>query len=52
MVSLLLANLVHHFDWKLPDGLGPEEMDMKDKFGITLQKAVPLVIIPIHITTA
>ncbi|XP_057462489.1 cytochrome P450 76T24-like [Actinidia eriantha] len=52
MVNLLLANLVHHFDWKLPDGLVPEEMDMKDKFGITLQKAVPLVVIPVHITTS
>lgn len=43
MVSLLLANLVHHFNWKLPDGTAPEEMDMRDKFGITLQKAIPLV---------
>ncbi|KAG9151762.1 hypothetical protein Leryth_002051 [Lithospermum erythrorhizon] len=46
MMTLMLATLVHNFDWKLPNGMTPEEMDMKDKFGITLQKAEPLFAIP------
>ncbi|KAF3448445.1 hypothetical protein FNV43_RR09158 [Rhamnella rubrinervis] len=46
MLSLSLGNLVHHFDWKLPDGMAPEDIDIGDKFGITLQKAIPLVAIP------
>ncbi|KAL6322527.1 hypothetical protein AAG906_009829 [Vitis piasezkii] len=49
MVHLMLASLLHSFDWKLEDGLKPEDMDMSEKFGITLQKAKPLLAIPIRI---
>ncbi|KAL0409680.1 UNVERIFIED_CONTAM: Geraniol 8-hydroxylase [Sesamum radiatum] len=34
------------FDWKLPNGIAPEDMDMTEKFGVTLCKAEPLVAIP------
>ena len=48
MLNLLLASLVHHFDWKLfPDRMAPEGINTKDKFGLTLQKAIPLVAIPV-----
>ncbi|KAL4187085.1 hypothetical protein AMTRI_Chr09g37360 [Amborella trichopoda] len=46
MVHLMLTSLLHYFDWELPDGLKAEEMDMRDKFGVTLQKLVPLRLIP------
>lgn len=46
MMNLLLANLLHHFDWELPDGITSDNMDMRDRFGILLQKVVPLVGIP------
>lgn len=46
MLNMSLGSLVHHFDWKLPDGMAPEDIDMGDRFGITLQKAIPLVAIP------
>ena len=49
MVHLMLASLLHSFDWKLEDGLKPEDMDMSEMFGITLQKAKPLRAIPIRI---
>ena len=52
MLSLLLASLIHHFDWKLPDRMEPEDIDMKDKFGITMQKAIPLVAIPAVVAKA
>ncbi|XP_044476125.1 geraniol 8-hydroxylase-like isoform X2 [Mangifera indica] len=47
MLHLMLASLLHAFDWKLDDGITPEEMDMEDKFGITLQKAKPFLAIPV-----
>ncbi|KAL0296066.1 UNVERIFIED_CONTAM: cytochrome [Sesamum radiatum] len=47
MVSLMLANLVHNFDWELPNGLKPEDLDMNDGLGMTLHKHEPLVVIPV-----
>eukprot|EP01018_Ginkgo_biloba_P019048 Gb_20267 [translate_table: standard] len=47
MLQLVVASLLHSFDWRLPDGQNSDnEMDMTEKFGITLQKAVPLTAIP------
>ncbi|XP_077239298.1 cytochrome P450 76T24-like [Tasmannia lanceolata] len=48
MVTLMLASLLHSFSWKLPNGMAPEDMDMRYKFGGTLQRAVPLCAIPIR----
>jgi len=46
MVHVLLASLLHSFDWELPEGMPAEQLDITDKFGLTLQKAVPLEAIP------
>ncbi|CAN1747945.1 Geraniol 8-hydroxylase [Linum perenne] len=43
MLHMMLGSLIHSFDWKLEDG---ESLDMEEKFGITLQKAKPLVAFP------
>ena len=48
MVQLMLASLVHSYDWKLEDGVTPENMNMEDKFFVTLQKAQPLRAFPIQ----
>ncbi|GAB2211446.1 hypothetical protein Droror1_Dr00024759 [Drosera rotundifolia] len=42
MLHLMLASLIHSFDWKLPDGVTPETIDMDDKFGFALRMARPL----------
>jgi len=47
MLTLMLATLLHSFDWKLEDGMNSKELDMDEKFGIALQKTKPLNIIPI-----
>ncbi|KAJ9568499.1 hypothetical protein OSB04_004465 [Centaurea solstitialis] len=46
MVQLLTATLVHAFDWKLADGLDPEKLNMEEAYGLTLQRAVPLLVHP------
>ncbi|KAM0937870.1 putative flavonoid 3'-monooxygenase [Dioscorea sansibarensis] len=47
MTTLLLASLVHGFDWALPDGLSPENLNMDVEYGLTLERSVPLVARPI-----
>ncbi|KAL3517049.1 hypothetical protein ACH5RR_023951 [Cinchona calisaya] len=51
MLHLIIASLLHHFDWKLEDGIKPEDIDMSEKFGATVKKAVPLKAIPVLINT-
>ncbi|RYR70979.1 hypothetical protein Ahy_A02g005284 [Arachis hypogaea] len=46
-VHIVLASLLYGYDWKLPNELEAKDIDMSEKFGITLHKAQPLQIIPI-----
>ncbi|KAI7726861.1 hypothetical protein M8C21_021787, partial [Ambrosia artemisiifolia] len=41
MLSLIVASFVYYFDWD-----AKEEIDMNDKYGLTLLKATPLVASP------
>ncbi|CAA2978654.1 ferruginol synthase-like [Olea europaea subsp. europaea] len=49
MVHLMLATLICNFEWLLEEGLKPEEVDMSEKFGLALQKAIPLKAVPIKL---
>ncbi|KAJ9707297.1 hypothetical protein PVL29_002329 [Vitis rotundifolia] len=49
MVQLMLASLIHSYDWKLEDGMTPENMNVEEKVGVTLPKAQPLRVLPIHV---
>ncbi|GKA02245.1 cytochrome P450 71A4-like protein [Tanacetum coccineum] len=44
--KLALANLVYKFDFKLPNGLRLEQLDMTDSTGITVRRKYPLLVIP------
>ncbi|KAF9624187.1 hypothetical protein IFM89_008125 [Coptis chinensis] len=46
MVTFLFATLVHAFDWELPEGQKAEKLNMEEAFGITLQRKVPLMLLP------
>ncbi|XP_059442675.1 flavonoid 3'-monooxygenase [Corylus avellana] len=46
MVHLLTASLVHAFDWDLANGLMPEKLNMDEAYGLTLQRAEPLMVHP------
>ncbi|GAB2221006.1 hypothetical protein Droror1_Dr00012168 [Drosera rotundifolia] len=45
MGQLLIATLVHAFDWDLVDDLAPEELNMEEELGLTLRKKVPLMVL-------
>lgn len=46
MVQLLIATLIHAFDWELENGMNPEKLNMDEAYGITLQRVVPLSVHP------
>ncbi|KAM0853348.1 hypothetical protein ACQ4PT_051139 [Festuca glaucescens] len=43
-MELALASLLFHFDWELPEGTIPAELDMTEKFGITARKKTDLLL--------
>ncbi|XP_031487155.1 flavonoid 3'-monooxygenase-like [Nymphaea colorata] len=43
MVGFCLASLVHSFNWRVAEG---EKLDLEEKFGIVMKKAVPLLAVP------
>ncbi|KAL3838860.1 hypothetical protein ACJIZ3_023451 [Penstemon smallii] len=45
-IQLVVACLVHYFDWSLPNGLAPNKLDTNDKFVTTLKREKPLCLIP------
>lgn len=49
VVHLIVGSLVHWFDWKLEDGVTPENLNMDDKFRLTLEMAQPLRAIPLNL---
>ncbi|XP_047320835.1 cytochrome P450 76T24-like [Impatiens glandulifera] len=49
MVHLILTSLLLPFDWKLEKGTNHQDIDLNEKFGLTLKKAIPLEAIPIPI---
>ncbi|CAI0456055.1 unnamed protein product [Linum tenue] len=46
LVHLALANLIYHFDWKLPHQMKPEDLDMSERFGIEVKRQNNLFLIP------
>ncbi|EYU25535.1 hypothetical protein MIMGU_mgv1a025588mg [Erythranthe guttata] len=47
MVHLMVASLIHDFEWKLEPGMKHEEIDLNAMFGLSLHKAVPLKAFPV-----
>ncbi|KAM1655154.1 hypothetical protein ACFX2K_007448 [Malus domestica] len=46
VVQFVLAQLVHCFDWELPDNMLPNDLDMTEDFGLTVSRAKHLLAIP------
>ncbi|KAL0368978.1 UNVERIFIED_CONTAM: Ferruginol synthase [Sesamum calycinum] len=47
MLHLMVASLIHNFDWKFEPGVKPEDVDTEEKFGLSLHKSIPLKAIPV-----
>ncbi|KAJ9174070.1 hypothetical protein P3X46_017141 [Hevea brasiliensis] len=46
ITRFVLAQLVHCFNWELPDGVLPNELDMSEIFGLSMPRANHLVAVP------
>ncbi|KAJ0797387.1 Germacrene A acid 8-beta-hydroxylase [Helianthus annuus] len=49
-VEYVVANLLLHYDWKLPDGMKPHDIDMREITGISTLPIHPLQIVPISLS--
>ncbi|KAF8022510.1 hypothetical protein BT93_F0124 [Corymbia citriodora subsp. variegata] len=45
-VRLVLAQLVHCFDWELPEGTSPSELDMSEGIGLSMLREKHLILRP------
>nr|P37118.1 RecName: Full=Cytochrome P450 71A2; AltName: Full=CYPLXXIA2; AltName: Full=Cytochrome P-450EG4 [Solanum melongena]BAA03635.1 Cytochrome P-450EG4 [Solanum melongena]CAA50645.1 P450 hydroxylase [Solanum melongena] len=45
VIELALARLVHKFDFALPEGIKPEDLDMTETIGITTRRKLPLLVV-------
>ncbi|XP_043717004.1 cytochrome P450 CYP736A12-like isoform X2 [Telopea speciosissima] len=48
VVRLVLAQLVHCFNWELPNGMLPSDLDMNEIYGLTVSRAKPLLAVPTY----
>ncbi|KAL2343006.1 hypothetical protein Fmac_004291 [Flemingia macrophylla] len=48
MVRLIVAQIVHCFDWKLPNDMLPSDLDMTEAFGLAMPRANHLLAIPTY----
>jgi cytochrome P450 len=49
VVPFILASLLHAFEWRLPDGVSAEELDVSEKFTTANVLNVPLKAVPVVI---
>ncbi|XP_027351008.1 cytochrome P450 CYP736A12-like [Abrus precatorius] len=47
-VRLVLAQLVHCFNWELPPNVSPANVNMQEKFGLNMPRAEQLLAIPTY----
>ena len=46
-IELPLAQLLFHFDWKLPHGINHENLNMTESFGMTVRRKGDVYLVPV-----
>lgn len=45
-IELAFANILHHFDWKMPNGIPESKLDMDEQVGAAVGRKNPLILVP------
>ncbi|KAF6987490.1 hypothetical protein CFC21_005131 [Triticum aestivum] len=45
-IKIMLATLMYYFDWELPQGLEPNDVDMTEVFGLMVRRREKLLLVP------
>ncbi|XP_047327648.1 trimethyltridecatetraene synthase-like [Impatiens glandulifera] len=45
VIQTSVANLLHGYNWSLPEGMSSEDLNMEEIFGLTTPKKIPLVVV-------
>ncbi|KAL8466345.1 hypothetical protein ACS0TY_035446 [Phlomoides rotata] len=46
VIQSTLANLLHGFNWRLPNNMEPADLNMEEFFGLSTPKKIPLTTVP------
>ncbi|WVZ53695.1 hypothetical protein U9M48_004600 [Paspalum notatum var. saurae] len=46
-IELALASLLYHFDWELPSGMQPKDVDVWEALGVIAKKKLDLILHPV-----
>lgn len=46
MCALVVASLIHKFDWFLPDDMNPDQIDMDEILDLIISMKDPILVIP------
>ncbi|GJM98657.1 hypothetical protein PR202_ga15686 [Eleusine coracana subsp. coracana] len=49
VVTVIMANMLHAFEWRLPEGMKPADVDVRDRFGTSLNMVTPLKAVPVPV---
>uniref|UniRef100_I1P1G9 Cytochrome P450 n=1 Tax=Oryza glaberrima TaxID=4538 RepID=I1P1G9_ORYGL len=49
VVPFVLASLLRAFEWRLPDGVSADELDVSERFNTANVLAVPLKVVPLPV---
>ncbi|KAJ8643739.1 hypothetical protein MRB53_005487 [Persea americana] len=44
---LIFSQLLYYFDWKLPNEMKPQDLDMTEEFGLTVHRRSELCLVPV-----
>ncbi|XP_048574755.1 cytochrome P450 76M5-like [Triticum urartu] len=47
VVTLILASLLHRFEWRLPEGMQPCDVDVRDRYRMSLNMVTPIKAVPL-----